>query len=284
MLSGILFALAFPPFGWVVLLPLALVPWLVALAREESRWRALLSGLLFGLATGALSISWITYVVTHFGGQGRAMGVVCLVLLAAILAEWPAAVALGTAVACAPAGIGAASRGLSGSLDGVGALRSFVYGGFPWNLTGHALYRRPIWLQTASIGGVYRVGGLLVAVSCLLAAAVAFRRAKPLVAAAVLVLAAGAFGAARLARRRDDGAARDASRSPSLQPNVSQESRPRRERRRGVRASDRDGARRGGREAEPPRDSPSPPFRSTGTAARASGRTSRPSPWPRAVS
>ena len=96
-MSGLLFALAFPPFGWVVLLPLALVPWLVALVREESRGRALLSGFLFGLTAWCVSISWITYVVTQFGGQSRAMGVVCLVLLAAILSEWPAAVAFAAA-------------------------------------------------------------------------------------------------------------------------------------------------------------------------------------------
>ncbi len=37
-ISGLLFALAFPPREWVILLPLALTPWLVALrAREEPR-------------------------------------------------------------------------------------------------------------------------------------------------------------------------------------------------------------------------------------------------------
>ena len=48
--SGLLFALAFPPFEWVALLPLAPVPWLVALASEERRGRALISGFLFGLS------------------------------------------------------------------------------------------------------------------------------------------------------------------------------------------------------------------------------------------
>jgi len=220
--SGILFALAFPPFGVVILLPLALVPWLVALVREESRGRALFSGLLFGLTTWCLSISWITYVVTHFGGQGSLMGVVCLVLLAAILAEWPAAVAF-AAAAFAPAGSPRRLAVFPVLWMASEHLRSFVYGGFPWNLTGHALYRRPVWLQTASLGGVYLVGGLLAAVSSLLAAAIAFRRARPLLAAAVLVLAVGAFGAARLARPTAGPAA--ALPVALLQPNVSQESR-----------------------------------------------------------
>ena len=101
VVSGLLFALAFPPVEWVLLLPLALTPWLIALGREESRGRALASGFLFGLAFWCASIPWIVYVVTRYGGQSPALGVVSLVILAAILAEWPAVVAWAT-VACAP--------------------------------------------------------------------------------------------------------------------------------------------------------------------------------------
>ena len=78
-------------------------------------------------------------------------------ILALILAEWPAVVAWGT-VAWAP----------SGSLGRLAAFpllwlaaehaRSFVYEGFPWNLTGQALYRHPIWLQTAVALGRLRRG------------------------------------------------------------------------------------------------------------------------------
>ena len=60
-------------------------------------------------------------------------------------------------------------------------------------------FRHPIWLQTAAVWGVYGVGALVAAVSALLAACVLTRRLRPLLAAAVLALAAGAFGAARLA-------------------------------------------------------------------------------------
>ncbi|HXM78346.1 MAG TPA: hypothetical protein VOA00_03845, partial [Thermoanaerobaculia bacterium] len=87
VLSGILFALAFPPFGWTLLLPLALVPWIAALAVEQRRWRALASGALFGLSYWCASVPWVSYVVTVYGGQPGAMGAVCVLLLAAILAE-----------------------------------------------------------------------------------------------------------------------------------------------------------------------------------------------------
>ncbi len=83
--SGLLFALAFPPFGLVLLLPLALVPWVVALVFEESRGRAFLSGVVFAFAYWCLSIPWIAYVVTVYGGQSGVMGIVSVGLTAAIL-------------------------------------------------------------------------------------------------------------------------------------------------------------------------------------------------------
>ncbi len=222
VVSGLLFALAFPPVEWVALLPLALVPWLVALSHEESRWRALCSGVGFGIAYWCASIPWITYVVTRYGGQSGVMGVVCLVILAAILAEWPALVAWGSA-ACAPAG--SAWRLAAFPLLWMAAehARSFVYGGFPWNLTGHALYRHPLWLQSASVWGVFGVGGLTVGVSAAIASGAGGRRFRPLLYAALLALALGAWGAGRLA-----GAGAWGEREipvAVLQPNVSEEER-----------------------------------------------------------
>jgi apolipoprotein N-acyltransferase len=151
------------------------------------------------------------------------MGVLCLVLLAAILAEWPAVVAWG-AVAAGPSGsmrrlavfplLWAASE----------HARSFVYGGFPWNLTANALSEHPVWLQTASVWGAFGVGALVVAVSCLIAGSVVRRRVAPLLAAMVLVAAAGIVGAARLASP-EPGEPLPPISVALIQPNVSQETR-----------------------------------------------------------
>ena len=197
LLSGLLFALAFPPLEWVVLAPLAPVLWLVALTREKSRWRALLSGFLFGMAYWCASIPWIVYVVTHYGGQGPVMGVVCLLLLAGILSEWPALVALGAA-AVAPADSGARLAVFPLLWMASEHARSFVYGGFPWNQAAHALYRHPVWLQTACFWGVFGVGFLLMAAASLLAGGIVRRRFSLCAAAGALALAIGLFGAARL--------------------------------------------------------------------------------------
>ncbi len=223
VVSGLLFALAFPPFELAVLLPFALVPWLIALRQERRPGKAFLSGALFGLAYWCASIPWIVYVVTHYGGQSGPMGVVCLVILALILAEWPAVVAW-TTVASTPAGSRARLAIFPLLWVASEHARSFVYRGFPWNLTGHALYRHPLWLQTASVWGVYGLGALVAAVSALVAAGVASRRLRPLLLAAALALAAGVFGAVRLAI--------PARPAPGLsvalvQPNVTEEMRSR---------------------------------------------------------
>jgi apolipoprotein N-acyltransferase len=219
--SGLVFALAFPPFEWVLLLPLALVPWLVTLVREESRRRALFSGFLLGLVYWCTSIPWIVYVVTHYGGQNGLMGVVCLIILAAILAEWPAIVAWATVASAPP---DSARRLAVFPLLWMASehARSFVYKGFPWNLTGHALYRHPVWIQSASVWGVFGLGLAVMCVSALIAAGVFRRNARPVVLAALLAGGLGLAGSARLAR---PAAPTRALSVALLQPNVKEEAR-----------------------------------------------------------
>ena len=222
ILSGGLFALAFPPFELPLLAPIALVPWIVALATEERRWRGLLSGLLFGLTYWLVSIPWVVYVVTRFGSQSKAMGALSLVILSTILAEWPALVGW-AAVAVAP-------RHSLSRLTVFPFLwlasehaRANVYGGFPWNLTAESLYRHPIWIQSAALWGAYGVGFVVVLVSTLLAGAIVYRRLRLIVDAGVLVLAVGIAGAIRLASP-PTRAGKLAS-VALLQPNITQESR-----------------------------------------------------------
>jgi apolipoprotein N-acyltransferase len=219
VMSGVLFSLAFPPLEWALLLPLALVPWLVSLAVEQKRARALFSGVLFGLAYWCCSIPWIFHVVTRYGGQGPFMGIVCVAILAGILSQWPAAVAW-AAVSCAPPGSWKRLALFPLFWAASEHLRSFVYGGFPWNLTAHALYRHPIWVQSAALWGVYGAGALVVAAASLLAATVLTRRPGPAAAAGLLALSAGVLGAVRLGRPSGEGTPLSVA---LLQPNLSQE-------------------------------------------------------------
>jgi len=220
--SGALFALAFPPFELPLLAPLALVPWIAALSTEEKRARGLVSGILFGLTYWCLSIPWIFYVVTRFGSQSGTMGALSVFLLAMFLAQWPALVAWATVAIAPPRSrwrfvvfpfLWLASE----------HARANVYGGFPWNMTGAALYRHPLWIQSAVLWGVYGVGFLVVAVSALLAASAVRRSGRALVFAGVLALVVGAAGAFLLARP-SKGAGNPIF-VALLQPNIPQESR-----------------------------------------------------------
>ncbi len=160
-------------------------------------------------------------MVTRYGGQNAVMGVVCLVLLAGILAEWSAAVAWGTA-ACAPAGSAWRLAAFPLLWAAGEHARSFVYGGFPWNLAATALYRHPVWIQTASLWGAVGVGAAVFAVSSLLAGAAVFRRVAPLALAAVLVLVLGIVGTRRLAA---PGEGRPDLAVALVQPNLHEEDR-----------------------------------------------------------
>jgi apolipoprotein N-acyltransferase len=227
VVSGILFALAFPPYELPLLAPLALVPWIASLATEERRWRGLLSGFLFGMAYWLVSIPWIVYVVTRFGSQSNAMGILSLAILAAILAEWPALIGWAVVAVAPPR---------SPWRLGIFPLlwlasehaRTNVYGGFPWNLTAEALYRHPIWIQSAAFWGAYGVGFVVVLVSALLAASVVERRPRPIVVAAVLALVVGVTGEIRLTSPPVSGEVVSVA---LLQPNIPQESRLLEERR-----------------------------------------------------
>jgi len=219
VVSGVLFALAFPPYELPLLAPLALVPWIAALATEDKRWRGLVSGILFAYAYWCVSIPWIVFVVTTFGGQSKAMGVLSLGILAAILAQWPAIVGW-AAVAVAPPGSRLRLAVFPVLWLAVEHARANVYGGFPWNLTAEALYRHPVWLQTAAWFGSYGVGFLVVSTSALVAAAALFKSGRALAAAAALVLVVGVVGAVRLAHPNDPAA--KAVTVALLQPNIPQ--------------------------------------------------------------
>ena len=97
-----------------------------------------------------------------------------------------------------------------------------VAGGFPWNLTGHALYRHPIWLQSASVWGVYGIGGAVAVAGGASLARGPDAARGPLVAAAMLVLALGLLGAVRLARPEESGPDLPVA---ILQPNLTEEDR-----------------------------------------------------------
>ena len=154
VVSGLLFALSFPPVGWAILLPLALAPWLVAL-RSERRGRALWSSSSSGSPTGAPRFrgSSRRYALRRpEPGPGRHQSRDPGGDPGRVARAWR-----GRPFARLRPGR-VAPRGVPAPLDGVRARALLRLQGIPWNLTAHALYRHPIWLQTRRSRRVRRRG------------------------------------------------------------------------------------------------------------------------------
>jgi apolipoprotein N-acyltransferase len=205
--------------------PLALAPWAAALFAEEKRGRALFSGVLLGIVFWCLSVPWVSFVVTRFGGQPAWMGAVCVFLLSLILCEWPALVGW-IAVSAFPARCPARLAAFPLLWMASEHARSVAYKGFPWNLTANALAEHPAWLQTASWWGAYGVGGLAAASGALVASLFLFRGARRWAAAGGIVLGGillWAFGRWRM--NRTDPSSVAAVRVACVQPNLPQSAR-----------------------------------------------------------
>jgi apolipoprotein N-acyltransferase len=149
------------------------------------------------------------------------MGAVCVVLLALILAEWPALVAWTLVAAFPPR-----SRGRLVAFPILWMAsehaRSCVYKGFPWNLTANSLALHPIWIQTASWWGAFGVGALVASFAAAAAAMVVVGSGKARIGIGAGLLACTvavwAFGRERLVTMRPAFSVRVAC----LQPNIPQ--------------------------------------------------------------
>jgi len=200
ILSGVLLGLSFPNASIVVLLPVALVPMILALDGVRAG-RAALLGAVFGLAFWLVTMPWIYHVVHRFGGMPAPLALLALLLTAAILCVPMAAM---TALAALAAPRSAAARLLVFPLAWVvqELLRTYAFSGFPWALAAYPLAPWPLLTQTAALGGAALTSFLVVLVNAGLAEAARpdGRRAAGLGTAAAVVAFALAFGAARLSR------------------------------------------------------------------------------------
>ena len=168
---------------------LHLAPWiaLAPLVILLSARRAGLLAFVHGLASWLAALAWIPPTLVTFGGISRPLSIVLLTLLAAYLALFHAAFGW----------LGAAIWRRGGLLPFVALpalwvalewLRTYLGGGFPWNLAAYAWVGIPGALPVASWIGAYGVSYLVVFAATGAAAAVVRRRWEPLAAGIVLPL------------------------------------------------------------------------------------------------
>ncbi len=223
LLSGVLLGLCFPNASLVVLLPVALVPLLLALDGLRPG-RAALLGLFFGFAFWLVTFPWIYHVVHRFGGLPAPLAFLAL-LIAAVIPSVPMAAMTALAALARPRSAVPRLLVFPAAWIVQELVRTYAFSGFPWALVSYPLAPWPVLTQTAALGGATLTSFLVVLVNSGLAEAVRGRGRARLAGAAVsagVVLAALAFGAARLARP-ETFAPGDGLRVLIVQPNVEQD-------------------------------------------------------------
>src|SRR5687768_8712612 len=85
ILSGVLFALAFPDaaIGWLAFV--ALVPLLIAVVRAKSTWEAFFLGWAGQTTAWLIMVPWVVRVMSHYGGLPVFVGVLLFIAMALIL-------------------------------------------------------------------------------------------------------------------------------------------------------------------------------------------------------
>jgi apolipoprotein N-acyltransferase len=174
VLSAALYAAAVPPWSVDALAPVSLVPLLLAL-RGRRALPALGLGAGFGLALAVAIAGWVPAMIGHFFAvsAGRAVAGTAAVFL--LNAGMPfGAFAVGAARLLgrrrALAYIGVPALWVTAEL-----MRADGFTGLPWELLGHALYRRLPLIQVADVTGVYGLSFL-----CALTALAAADLLRPL--------------------------------------------------------------------------------------------------------
>jgi apolipoprotein N-acyltransferase len=160
ILSGALFASAFPNLaqGWLSFI--ALAPLLIAVVRAKSTREAFGQGWLAQTTAWLFMVPWVVRVMSYYGGLPYAVGVLLYVAMALILGLYGALFAvivkrfrLGERFApwlLVPLAWAA-----------VEYLRTYFLTGFPWNLIATTLIDYPSFIQLDRFAGPYFVGALL---------------------------------------------------------------------------------------------------------------------------
>ena len=173
LLTALLLTLAMPgTTGWWPLLFVALIPLLSALGRLSTK-QTVCMGMTCGLLYYTSLFYWIISVLQRFGGLHPALSALALLTLAAYMVIY-------TTLFCLLLNrllIRSKSRGQAAALllltapvvwTGLDFLRGWLFTGLPWMDLGYALYRQPLLIQAADLGGHYLITFSVVLINALL--------------------------------------------------------------------------------------------------------------------
>jgi apolipoprotein N-acyltransferase len=228
ILSGLLFAFAFPDAGIGVLAFLALAPLLIASVRAPRGRDAFLCGWVAFFTAWLVMVPWVVRVMSHYGGLPYFTGVLIFIAMSLVLGLY------GGLFAWIVFRLRLRERFLPWLLvplawAAVEYARTYLLSGFPWNLIATALIDSPSFVQLDRFAGPYFLGALVVVPSVILAWIVTQRVpsiARVLVLGALGILVLVWWGTGLVASKlvlRPTGA--PVTTAALLQPNISQEMR-----------------------------------------------------------
>ncbi|ASK33107.1 apolipoprotein N-acyltransferase (plasmid) [Alcanivorax sp. N3-2A] len=191
LIAGLLFPLAFAPYGLWPVLPVSIALGYASLLNAATPRRALLHGWLYGLGMFSFGVSWLHVSMTDYGAMPLWMSIPFTGLFAAFIALYYGLT------------FWLSRRWRLGALGFAGLwliadwLRGWLFTGFPWLYSGYALIDTPL-AGLAPLGGVWAVTLLAVVLSATVVELLRRRghTSAPLVASVVLVMLALAGGQA----------------------------------------------------------------------------------------
>ncbi len=161
--SGILVALAFPPWQFDMLAWIGLIPLFWSISNSKTAPQAVVLGWVYGLCFFSIDVRWIYDTLTVHGHFSEFLAFAVLALMIAILAMSTGAFSYLSRFAHKsglPYWIIFPTAWVS-----IEYVRTYIFTGFPWDLLGYSLSHRPNLIQIADITGVYGLSFLLVFVN-----------------------------------------------------------------------------------------------------------------------
>jgi apolipoprotein N-acyltransferase len=169
VVSALLLILSFPNFEFTALAWIGLVPLIVAVGRRPSPPRALILGWTTGTLFFYVTCYWLTYSMIHYGGLPAVVAYLLLIPGAIVVGLFPGLFAMVLAVVVRRWGRRAVL--LSPIIWATFEYARLGVTGQLWNAIGYsqAYLLSGMLIQVAKWGGVYEVGGLVVAVNAAVA-------------------------------------------------------------------------------------------------------------------
>jgi apolipoprotein N-acyltransferase len=159
-LAGAGSAFGFEPFGFWPLVIVGFTALCELIARQKTKWQALLIGWAFGFGQFVVGLNWIATAFTFQAKMPAWLGWIAVVLLSVYLALYPA-LATGLAWRFGRKNRLALLLVLAGAWSITEWMRGSFFTGFPWNPAAAALVPTPL-IGISALVGTYALSGLVV--------------------------------------------------------------------------------------------------------------------------